>query len=218
VVRAAVELADADGLEGVSMSRVARRLGFTTMSLYRHVRSKDELLMLMLDAAVGVPDPPDPRAEDWRPALERWWRALVAVLQRHPWVLQIPISGPPITPSQLAWLDRGLQALADTALSEPEKAAVILLLNGHAFWEARLSLDLGRAAGAGGGTAGDREPSTSALLRRLVDAERFPALRKALDAGIFADQSRNADIAFGLERILDGVERLVVRHAAERHE
>jgi AcrR family transcriptional regulator len=198
IVRAAIELADADGLAAVSMARVAERLGFTTMSLYRHVRSKDELLVLMTETAVGPPPPLDPGAEPgWRPGLERWCRDLLAAIQRHPWHLEIPLTGPPSTPSAIAWFERGLQALADTPLSEPEKAAVMLLLNGQVFWEARLSAEL-----ATGGPEG-------AFLDAVVDAERFPAVRRALDASIFEDESRDDDFAWGLERVLDGIERLI---------
>ncbi|MBA2695032.1 MAG: helix-turn-helix transcriptional regulator, partial [Actinobacteria bacterium] len=70
IVGAAIEVADVDGLAGVSMSKVAARLGFTTVSLYRHVRNKDELILLMQDAAVGAPperaEPaPDGGARSW---------------------------------------------------------------------------------------------------------------------------------------------------------
>src|SRR5688572_30415165 len=70
IVDAAVALADADGLGAVSMSRVAEKLGFTTMSLYRHVSSKDELLMLMMEAAIGAPTPSADPAPNWRAAME----------------------------------------------------------------------------------------------------------------------------------------------------
>lgn len=207
VVQAAAELADDEGLEALSMARVAERLGYTPMALYRHVRNKDELLQLMFDVAVGAPPTVgSPAHEGWRPGLERWSRELLAVLQRHPWMLQIPISGPPITPGRLAWLDRGLAALAETGLSEDEKAAVTLLLNGHVFWWGRLARDFDAS-----GT--DQDPSASgALLSSLVDAERFPALRRALDAGFLDDETD--DFAWGLDRILDGVEQLVAQRSA----
>lgn len=218
-MQAAIELADADGLGAVSMNRIAERLGFTTMALYRHVRNKDDLLMLLADAAVGEPPPVLDSSDDgWRPGLERWSWELLAVMRRHPWVMEITITGPPIRPSQLAWLDRGLRALAGTALTESEKADVILLLNGCVFWEAKLSADLARAAQTGNVAAEDT-PALDTLLSTLVDAERFPALRPALDAGIFEDgNDRDADFAFSLERVLDGVDHLVIQRAEARDE
>jgi AcrR family transcriptional regulator len=200
VVAAGIALADEDGLAAVSMARVARRLGFTTMALYRHVESKDELLVLMVDEAVGGPPPPA-AGEGWRPALERWCVALREQLARHPWVLDIPIGGPPATPGQIAWMEGGFRALERTGLSEQEKGAVVLMLNGQVFWEARLTTELARAQGP--------EAMTAGFIDRVTDAERFPAVRRALDAGIFEDDSAEQDLAFGVKLALDGVERLV---------
>ena len=91
VVAAAIELADEDGLAAVSMARVAERLGFTTMSLYRHVASKEELVWRMLDIALGPA--PEFATPDWRTGLERWAHEFRAVLLRHPWGIDIPITG-----------------------------------------------------------------------------------------------------------------------------
>jgi hypothetical protein len=78
------------------------------------------------------------------------------------------------------------------------------MLNGYVFWDVRLASDL----------AGSDPEADAAQARRIdeyVDAERFPALRPALDAGIFSDDDPpELHFTFGLERILDGVERLVV--------
>src|SRR5689334_284269 len=94
VVAAAIDLADRDGVEAVSMARVAERLGFTTMSLYRHVRNKDELLRAMLDRALGPPPSAlDDPGEDWRAALELWTRSVLEALLRHPWAIRVPVTG-----------------------------------------------------------------------------------------------------------------------------
>jgi len=201
IVRAAVELADADGVEAVSMARVAERVGFTTMSLYRHVRGKDELVLLMTNEAIGEP-PDHPEAGDWRARLERWCWDLVDGVRRHPWLLDVPLSRPPWTRGQLVWLDRALAALAGTGLTESEKAASILLLNGHVFSQARFVADLGEPQDLTAYVDG---------LKRLLDDARFPALKRAVDAGIFdpEDEEPDDDFRFGLERVLDGIERLV---------
>ncbi|HWM10938.1 MAG TPA: TetR/AcrR family transcriptional regulator [Solirubrobacteraceae bacterium] len=199
IVAAAIELADADGLEAVSMARVAERLGFTAMALYRHVSGKDELLVLMQDAAVGAPPEWEDSLQGWRPQLERWCTDLLDVMNRHPWWLYVPISPPPPTPSQMLWLDRGLQALAGTPLHEGDKAAVMLMLNGLVAWEARLTAEL------------SIEPQIvyAQVAASLVDDERFPALGRAVAAGIFEDDSHDADFVFSLQVALDGVERLI---------
>lgn len=177
------------------MSRLGKGLGYSAMSLYRHVNDKDELLLLMAHAALGPPPASlDVPGDEWRPAIRRWADELLAVLVRHPWVMDILAAGPPRTPSQLAWLDRGLRALAGTALAEPEKAAVLLLLNGQVFWHARIAA-----------TAAPAPAAAHETISSLVDADELWALRRALDAGIFEDASVSADLAFGLERVLDGV-------------
>ncbi|MEV0390410.1 TetR/AcrR family transcriptional regulator [Nonomuraea sp. NPDC050643] len=209
IARAAVELADAGGLEAVSMARVAERLGYTTMSLYRHVKSKQEVLLLMLDAVAPVPPELGEPCPDWRAGLERWCRAQWEMLRAHTWIVHLPTSGPPITPSQLEWTDRGLAALRGTGLSESDKVGVILLVASYMLNAARMSAELGQAASDESITA------YTSLLGDLVDERRFPALRTALDAGAFgypeetAEEERRFDYSFGLARILDGVAVLI---------
>jgi AcrR family transcriptional regulator len=199
IVRAAVELADADGLDAVS--------------LYRHVRSKNEVLLLMLDSVAAVPAELDEPCDDWRLGLQRWCRAQWVMLRAHSWVVHLPITGPPITPNQLAWTDRALRALRGTELAEADKVGVVLLVANYMLVTARLSTDLGPAA------SGESIAAYSTLLSGLVDAHRFPALRTAIDAGAFdyppdtAEKDRQLDYAFGLDRILDGVETLIRRRA-----
>jgi AcrR family transcriptional regulator len=218
VVQAALELADQEGLDAVSMARVAERLGFTTMALYRHVRSKEELLAFMLDSALTPPPSLDEPVAHWRGGLERWCRALRAGLREHPWIERVPVGGLMGTPSQLTWLDRGLGALAGTNLTEAEKAEVVLLLNGYGFWEARLVADLERAQADP--AAEMSEADFGSMLSKLADPQRFPAARRAIDAGIFedGDGDRDAAFSFGLERILDGIDRLVRRRARAQHD
>jgi AcrR family transcriptional regulator len=203
IVETAVALADEDGLEAVSMARVAERLGFTPMALYRHVRSKDELLVLMQDAAIGPPPPLDEDVTGWRPQLERWCLDLLAVVNRHPWWLRIPASPPAPTPNHMAWLDRGLRAMEDTGLAEADKAAIMLMLNGVVNWEARLTAELSP------GDPGDPLMVYVRVAASLVGDERFPSLSRAVAAGIFEDASPDEDFWFSLQVVLDGIERLV---------
>lgn len=175
------------------------------MSLYRHVRNKEELVALMLEAAVGVPTAANDAANGWRGLLDQWASDLLVVARRHPWTLDLPLARLPIGPNRSAWLDQSLQALADTALSEHEKAALVLLVNDYVFSQARLEAQLPDASAAGW-----------RLLARLVTAERYPALHRALDAGVFAggEHDRDAAFRFGLDRILDGIESLAARRTA----
>jgi AcrR family transcriptional regulator len=205
IVAAGVSVAAREGLAAVSMARVAQELDTSTMSLYRYVNAKDELLMLMVDAAVGPPPPIAP-GEGWRDALFRWAWSQHERMRQHPWAVRVPIAGPPTTPNQVAWMESALWALRDTGLAEDEKASVLLLLSGYVRSEATLTAELMAA----GFISDEQMMSYSRLLATLTDPERFPALGALLEAGVFdrADPPEK-EFGFGLERLLDGVDALI---------
>ena len=214
IVAAAIEIADAEGLAGLSMSRVAADLGFSTMSLYRYVSTKDELLLLAQDASLGPP-PKSRAGRPWRPALRAWAQAELAAYRRHPWSLQIPVAGPPLMPSQLAWLDAGLGILRVTTLSPNEKTSSILLVTSYVRGVAQLESELEAGRLGSGLTAEEISKSVSQLFSRLVTADRFPHLHQVVAAGGFdddiapTDQGLDHEFRFGLERVLDGIDALV---------
>jgi AcrR family transcriptional regulator len=216
IVRSAIELADADGLAAVSMKRVAERLGFTTMSLYRYVTSKDDLLLLMHDACWTPPPGLDEPLDGWRPGLVRWVREQYEIVRRHPWLDDVRLIERVGTPSQLSWMDLGLGTLTDTPLSEQEKLAALLLLAGYAGLQMRLA---GVAAEAGRQEGFAPDQATEAfgeLLQTVVTPERFPALHRAMLGGAFAPVGRDtyASFDFGLDLMLDGLEELIRRKAS----
>ena len=187
------------------MNRVAADLGTAPMSLYRYVASKDELITLAADAALGAP-PPSHLDAGWREGLSAFAWAILAAYRRHPWTLHIPVSGAPITPNQIARLERGLSALRATSLTEAEKMSVIILLSGFVRNEATLAASVSVAILASGSTAQVAMASYARLLRRLTDSERFPALHAVIESGAIDEpDTPDAQFAFGLERILDGI-------------
>jgi AcrR family transcriptional regulator len=216
IVDAAIELADADGLEGVSMAKVAARLGYTTMSLYRYVTSKDDLLLLMQEQVLDVEAPPAHEPPDWRAELREWVLFMQAVLGAHPWYLDIPVQGAPLTPNNLRIVDSGLRALRTTPLDQEEMISVILLGSNHAQSAAKLERDLARAVAAAGGHDEVLGGAYESVLRDLVDAERFPYLRPLVETGAYVGEGVIDDAAFGLERLLDGVAAYVEARAAGR--
>jgi AcrR family transcriptional regulator len=202
IVATAIDLADAHGLGALSMARLAERLGCGTMSLYRHVASKDELLVFMLSAAPGPPAAPtDP--SNWRDALGDWAIGLWGVYLRHPWVLQTASTGPPADPGQLAWLNAGLAALGGTALPERDKLAAVLAVLHFVRGAAALATEAGAVP----------KRDYPGLLRRLVDRARFPALSSAIEAGVFdeANMDPAAEFHSGLGQLLDGIGVAVTR-------
>jgi AcrR family transcriptional regulator len=197
IVTAAIELADGDGLGALSMARLAERLGCGTMSLYRHVANKDELLVFMLSAAPGPP-PAVTDPANWRLALTDWADGLWEAYHRHPWVLNAASAGPPADPGQLSWLNAGLAALGGTSLPERDKFGAVMAVLHFVRGAAALAIEAGAIP----------DVTYPGLLRRLIDGERFPALSAALEAGVFDHASRDPRSEFhtGLERLLDGVE------------
>jgi AcrR family transcriptional regulator len=216
IVEAGIRVAASEGLAAVSMSRVASELGAATMSLYRHLSAKDELLAHRVDAAfVDAPATVGP-GDAWRAGLSRWAASHLAVLRRHPWLVRVPISGPPLMPNQVLWFERGLACLGDTPLAEAEKPSVLLLVNGFVRNQATLEADLMLAARTSGLSPEHVGASYSDLLARLTDAARFPAIHKVLAAGVFAGEGAiEDDFQFGLDRILDGVDVLIRARGAE---
>jgi AcrR family transcriptional regulator len=205
IVRAAIDIAAAEGLAEVSMRRVAKAVGFTTMSLYRYVRSKDELADQMLDALIGPPPALDTVPGGWRPKLERWAREEWAVLRRYPWLLQLITTRPSFGPNRMAWLETALRALAPTSLPPLDRLEVVRLLDRYirgAAQDPPFASDLPPRA---------RETWLAAQHQLLTYLATNPNYQTLSDTLITAAQTPSPpdDLTFGLHRLLDGVEHLM---------
>ena len=212
IVRAAIEIADEENdLAAVSMARVAERLGNSTMALYRHVKSKDDLLVLMSDAAIERPDP-TPAGIDWRTGLTFWADNVLTAIRRHPWYARIPISGPPAGPNNLAWFDAALGVLNDTGLPEEAKVGIVMGLITYVQGEVRMAFDLAR--GYADNPAAFQQ--FGATLARVADPRVYPAVARTVEAGVFDEvgsfeEDNEADFDFGLQLYLDGVAAFIDR-------
>ncbi|MGV9266423.1 TetR/AcrR family transcriptional regulator [Kitasatospora sp. NPDC003701] len=204
IVTGAIAIADAEGLDAVSMQRVAAELGVTTMALYRYFPGKAELVDLMVDSALGAPPEAIGLLDGWRPQLTEWARECWALYRRHPWILTATaVRRQLMGPHQLAWLDAALAALAPTGLTAAQQHDTFLLIIGHIRNLAQQLVD------ADDEGAAEWNRLAADVLER--HGHRFPALTAAIAAGAFAPQDRDP-LDFGLERILDGVAPLVDRH------
>jgi len=212
IVAAGVRVAATDGLGAVSMSRVANELGAATMSLYRYVTAKGELLDLMVDMALGTPPAPHP-GEGWRAGLHRFAHMYLALLREQPWIIRVPITTPPLTPNQVAWMDHGLSTMRDTGLPQSERLSTIMTVSGLVRNWALLTADITAAAQSVGGTTGEAMVSYGELLARLVDPQRFPAVGELIASGILGlpPEVPDEDFEFGLARLLDGIDALIRR-------
>ena len=217
IVETAVAIADAEGLDAVSMARVANELGFTTMSLYRHVTSKDELLQLMWNASAEGAEGVALEEDGWRARLRNWALIQREVLDRHPWITQMPMAAPPMAPNSLTFVEKGLEALDASGLADADKLRVIGLISSYTLSEARMAYDAARAAehSSAGTDGGTPIPSWTfeSLLRELIDQPSYPRLHRIAWSEEIGDNPSGFDeqeeYQFGLDRILDGVQALI---------
>ncbi|MFG1947256.1 TetR/AcrR family transcriptional regulator [Nonomuraea sp. NPDC048826] len=199
----AVKVADTEGLEAVSMQRIAAELGFTKMALYRYVRDKGELIAVMIEAAVG--EAPDlGRVSGWRAKLEEYARELSAAWRLHPWLPSITAGDRVMGPRETAWPESALGALVDTPLTESERLDAIMLVSNHIR-----ATHAAATPGTQVWTAGDASPVMRDLLSR--NADRFPLL-----ATTHAIPSATTTQEFGLHVILDGLEHAITRRTSKR--
>jgi len=203
IVGAAIAVADAEGLDAVSMQRIAAELDVTTMALYRYVPGKTDLVDLMVDAALGAPPAVTDIPGGWRPQLTAWARQCWALYRRHPWILTATAMRRQLMgPNQLSWLDAALAALSSTGLSAGQQHDTFLLVIGHIRNLAQQFVEHDEDG------AQEWNRLSAELLAR--HGHRFPALTAAIAAGAFAPHGDDP-LDFGLERILDGVAALIGR-------
>jgi AcrR family transcriptional regulator len=207
----AVALADAEGLDAVTMAALASRLGFTTMSLYRYVESRQDLLEVMVDEAVGPP-PTLNRRRGWRGQIEEWAGAEAAQFFAHPWVFAVQTGAPPVGPNLVGWMEAGFAALNRTRLGPQEVASSLLTVDGYVRSNVQLALQFAVPGAA---------ERWATQLRSVLDPDAMPTVRIVLDSGALEDGSvstepeESAEFGFGLGLLLDGIERIAAR--TQRH-
>lgn len=218
IVATAIELADAEGLEAVSMRRVAERLRVGTMSLYTHVPGKAELVDLMVDTAYGQlyddVDAPSSQPGGWREALEfvaaRNWE----LYRRHPWLLHVVGARPVLGPNASLKYEAELRPLDGVGLSDVEMDSVLTLILTHVEGAARAKASVEQIQRETGMTDAEWWTVNAPLLDKVMDAVRFPvSARVGQAAGQEYDAASDPEraFAFGLERILDGIAGLITR-------
>ncbi|NHC13856.1 TetR/AcrR family transcriptional regulator [Motilibacter deserti] len=212
VVRAAIAVADAEGLPALSMRRIADELGTGVMSLYRYVPGKAELLDVMLDRVCAETARPEQVEGGWRARLELIAREEWALCLRHPWLLQLATSRPPLGPNVTAKYDYELRAVDGIGLTDLEMDAVVTLVSVFVHGVARGAVEAAAAPARTGMSDLEWWEAHAPLIDRVLDPERFPlAVRVGAAAGeeYQAAGSPEATFEFGLARLLDGVAVLV---------
>ncbi|RKT82674.1 regulatory protein, tetR family [Saccharopolyspora antimicrobica] len=206
VLRAAIRLADAEGMPAVSMQRVAALLGIAAMTLYRHVRSKDELVTAMVDAVLAEQSPPE-RSGGWRAQLEHEARQEWQLYQRHPWVLPVLASTrPPLGGAVLAAVDRSLAALSGRGLDHRAALSTYLLVSGYVQGMALLVAAESQAVRDTGVRSETWwSKARSGRFAGLVDSGWYPWLTELAVDDFPGPDPVEGWFDFGLQRVLDGI-------------
>ncbi|WP_410586786.1 TetR/AcrR family transcriptional regulator [Amycolatopsis sp. lyj-23] len=213
VVRAAVALADADGIEAVTIRRVAEQLGVSPMSLYTYVPGRAELLDLMVDHAHGELTA-SAEGLHWRAALTAVAEDQWALAHRHPWLLEITTSRPALGPHSFAKYENELRAVEGIGLDDVEMDAVVSLVTGLVRTTARSSLEQARLVRTTGLTDAQWWERAWPVLAGIpaAGAAHYPiSSRVGQAAGAAHNAAENPahTFRFGLARVLDGIEVLV---------
>lgn len=200
IVAEAVRIADSEGIAALSMNSLARKLGVGTMSLYRHVPGKDELITLMIDTAIGVPpDAATAPGRNWRQSMRRWAAMTLEIFDRHPWLLPLIASPRRMGPNELAWGEIALKAAHDGGARPNQLYPIVMLINSFVRGFAQMSAQPGQ-----GGPGMDFE-----AVARSGNLDRYPMLLVALGVSEGEpewDGRPEGMFEFGLERVLDGIE------------
>jgi AcrR family transcriptional regulator len=212
VVAAAMALADAEGLEAVTIRRVAQELGVVPMSLYTYVPGKAELLDLMMDAAYAAMPRPGRVGWGWRDRVTAVAEDNRALFEQHPWAAEVSTARPPLGPGLMGKYEYELTAFEDMGLDDVTRDDCLTHLLVFVQGWARVAADT-RAARAESAMS-DRQwwQANAPLLEKVFDAEQYPtAVRVRPAAGDAHGTAYDADhvYEFGLARVLDSFEALV---------
>ena len=202
VIDAAIGLADAQGIASLSMRRLAQELGVEAMSLYYHVPSKQEILDAIADRVVGQIELPD-EATPWKPALRRLALSAYAAFTRHPWAANLVLSGSGASPARIAYMEAILGTLRragfSAAMTDHGYHAIESHIMGFTLWEVGMDL----------GTSEELAASATGFLDSLPDGA-FPYLEEHIHQHLLPrEPADEGEFAFGLDLILDGLERML---------
>ncbi len=224
IVDAGIAVASESGADGLSMRKIAERLGVSVMSLYAHVPSKSELIDLMVDYVNGeaYPDAQSlPARSNWRAGVESVAERNWQLLSEHRWLLDLDTARPPLGPGTTAKYDIELTPLVGIGLDDIEIDQVLTLVLEHVKAAARLSSAVAATSRATGSSDHEWWSVAGPVLTALIDPARFP---NASRIGTIAGQEYNSAVdpyrtyVFGLQTILDGVQSLIRQKGAAAKE
>jgi len=212
VVRAAVEIADAEGLSALSLRRVAAELDVATMSLYRHVGGKDELVLLMSERVFAEDELPEPAPPGWRARLELVARLQWAIHRRHPWLVQVmSLTRPRPAPNAMAHTEWALRAVDGLGLDPVTMLYIHITTFGYVRGMA-VNFELEAEAEQDTGITDEQwMESQGSALTTILASGSFPMMAR-LTARLDFDFDLDTMFEFGLNCVLDGIGVLIANH------
>jgi AcrR family transcriptional regulator len=214
IVAAAIELADADGLDGLTMRGVADTLGVGAMTLYRYVPGKSELIDLMLDAVSGEEQRADMSGWSWRQKLEFIARQAWDFYHRHPWVLQVSSATRPVLgPETLKRFEAALSVLSVYGLPYPQLEMTLTSIDSYVRGLAREAIEVAQAERVTGVPDEKWWSERNWFWEQIFNPDDYPTLTRYYTSGEMAGQpiSYEDRFEFGLQRLLDGFDRFIER-------
>jgi AcrR family transcriptional regulator len=212
VVAAAIELADAEGVQAVTMRGVAQAIGVAPMSLYTYVPGKAELLDLMLDTVYRQMPRADLSGPAWRARVEAIAQENKEMFERHPWVAAVSTTRPPLGPGLMAKYEHELRAFEGLGLDDVEVDAALTYVLSFVQACARSAADLAASQHETAMSDAQWWEANAPLLARVFDETRYPtAARVGAAAGAAHGGTYSPEHAydFGLRRVLDGLGVLI---------
>jgi AcrR family transcriptional regulator len=208
IVANAIAIADAEGLGAVSMRRIAVELGVATMALYRHVRGKPTLLLLMADSIMGQSPLPAAPPPGWRRRLELVARLQWSMYRDHPWLARvISLTRPNVLPNGMTHTEWALRAVADLGLDADAMLHIAVNLFGYVRGSA-MNLEMEAEAEQETGLTGEQWiDSQSSAFTRIFSLGDYPTLQVVTADPL--ELNPETLFEFGLERLLDGYAALL---------
>lgn len=200
VLRAAMDLADREGLPALSMRKLAQSVGVEAMSLYNHVSNKDDLLDGLVEEVVAEIEPPA-IGGDWKQALRARSHSAHAALLRHPWACGLIGSRINVGPAMLRYVDATLGCLHAAGFTYPQADRAWNALDSHLYGFTLQELSFPLEPGEYASAATEFLP--------LIPVETHPHMHALSHQVIDGTHSGLADFDFGLDLLLDGLERLL---------
>jgi AcrR family transcriptional regulator len=202
---AAVRIADADGLDAITMRRLAAELGAAPMAAYRHVSGKEEVLELMVDLVYS--EVTVPGGAGWRETLAAFAAGIRDLAARHPWLTRLPAAQAlyELTPCRLAFTERALAALHDLGLDPDTSMSILRTVGAYAHGAVSAEAGLRQLMDDQGWTSSDQtRQGLSAQMTWLLKTGRYPAFERYVREGTRKDDL-DWQFATGLAHVLDGI-------------